>query len=337
MFLLLATACAAPTGAHSLLGDPTPIGNEPTLAPTTAAPTTAAPATTLVPSTTTSAPAVAGPPPRPYAVGWTSLDLTDPSRPTGTQKGRHLPTLVFYPSTGSDPASETQSAPPLFHSWPLVVFAHGYNVTPLTYHDLLHHLASSGFVVAAPSFPLETQGGPLDERDLQNEPGDIRFVIDRVLPAGGVLHGMVDPARIGLAGHSDGGEAVLGEAYLPGVADARVGPVVAMSAEGILNGAALPATPKHELLVIQGSVDTVNPPAKADRLYASAPGPKGYLHLLGAGHLPPFTDADQWRPVAEAVTVDWLDAWFGGPASVGIAGRLGHDGDVPGTSVIQLG
>lgn len=337
---LLATACAAPVGRHSLIGDPTPIGNEPTLAPTTSVTTTTVPETTTTvgAATTTSAPP--SPPRRPYAVGWTSLDLTDPSRATAGRPGRHLPTLVFYPSAGSDPASETPSAPPLSGGWPLVVFAHGYNTTPLTYHDLVHHLASAGFVVAAPSFPLETAGGPLDENDLSNEPGDIKFVITRVLGAsadGGLLHQMIDPTRIALAGHSDGGEAVVGEAFLPGVDDPRVGPVIAMAAQGILNGSPLAASPRHALLVVQGTADTINPPARGDRLYAAAPNPKAYLRLLGAGHLPPVADPTPWRPVVEAVAVDWLDAWFGGPNSGGAAGRLGHDGDIPGTSSIQLG
>lgn len=334
--------CSTPSGGHSLIGDPTPIGNVSTIpvteAPTTTlAPTTTTPPTTLAP-TTTAAPA--GPPPRPYAVGWTELNLVDPSRPTGSTPGRKLPTLVFYPAVGTNPAAEIPGAPGLYHSWPLVVFAHGYNVTPLTYHDLLHHLASAGFVVAAPSFPLEAAGGPLDESDLSNEPADIKFVITEVLAAGrgpGVLTGMIDPAKIGLAGHSDGGEAVLGEAYLPGIADARVGPVVAMSAAGILNGNRLPASPKHPLLVVQGTADTINPPAKADALFASAPSPKAYLHLLGAGHLPPIADPNQWRPVVEATIVDWFDAWFSGPNQASAAGRLGHDANVGGTSQIALG
>ena len=148
---------------------------------------------------------------------------------------------------------------------------------------------------------------------------------------------MIDPSKVGLVGHSDGGEAVIGAAYLPGVADGRVGPVVAISAAGVLNGGKLPITPKHDLLVVQGTADTVNPPAKADTLYASAPSPKAYLHLLGAPHLPPVADANQWRPVVEATIVDWLDAWFTGPYQAGAAGRLGHDANIPGTSQIVLG
>ena len=347
----LLSACGSPGVHHSLLGDPSPVGAAlgtpaTTLVAATDAPTTAAP-TTLAPTTlgpTTAAPTTAAPdqrPARPYAVGTTGLDLTDTSRNADSQTGRHLPTVIFYPAVGNDPAPETASAPGLYRSWPLVIFAHGYNVTPLTYHDLLHHLAQSGFVVAAPSFPLETQGGPLDENDLRNEPGDIRYVITQVLAASGrsgVLSGLVDPGRIAVIGHSDGGEAALGVAYLAGESDNRIGPVVAMAAQAILNGDKVSAGPvRHSLLVVQGTADTINPPARADQVYASAPSPKAYLHLLGGGHLPPIVDNNQWRPVVEATVVDWLDAWFGPPNSVGVAARIGHDANVPGTASIQLG
>jgi predicted esterase len=332
-------ACAPAGPPHSLIGDTSPIGNQPVITTTSAPPTTAGPtSTTKAPAPPTTA--AAARPPRPYPVGWTSLNLTDPSRPTGSAPGRHLPTLVFYPAVGPGGGAETQGAPGLFHSWPLVVFAHGYDVTPLTYHDLLHHLAASGFVVAAPSFPLETEGGPLNENDLDNEPADIKFVITQVLAAGtraGVLGGMVDASRIALVGHSDGGEAVIGAAYLAGVADARVGPVVAMSAQGILNPNGMDRSQHHEILVVQGTADTINPPSLGDKLYAESPSPKAYLQLLGASHLPPIADANQWRPVVEAVVVDWLDAWFGGPYGPSAAGRLGHDGNIPGTSQIRLG
>ena len=99
--ILLAAACAPSGKGHSLVGDPTPIGGAtvatapppsayaaPTI--TTAAPTTLPPTTT-----TTAAPA----PQRPYPVGWTLLQLTDPSRTTVFVRGRHLPTYVFYPAS----------------------------------------------------------------------------------------------------------------------------------------------------------------------------------------------------------------------------------------------
>ena len=324
-----AVAAAAPTTP------PDPPASTVTAAPTTSTSTTA-PVSTRPP--TTPAPSRA---PRPYAVATTSLDLADPGRSTGSSPGRHLPTLVFYPAPGPAGPAERGGAAGLPGPWPLVVFAEGYNVTPLTYHDLIHHLAEAGFVVAAPAFPLETAGGPLDENDLQNEPGDISFVITQLLAASGRaggLSGLVDRSRIGVVGHSDGAEAALGAAFLPGASDNRIGPVVSAAGQAILNGDHVVSAPvRHPLLVVQGTEDTINPPERSDHLYATAPQPKAYLHLLGAGHLPPIADSTPWRPIVERTVVDWLDESFGGFNSAGASARLLTDGNVGGLASLSRG
>ena len=343
---LITAACAPSGGGHSLLGDPSPVGGQvPATAPppsalpvttTTAAPTT----TTRARTTTTTAAPAATRPPRPYPVGWTTLELTDRSRPTAFVPGRHLRTLVFYPAVGPGGSAESPNAPGLFDDWPVVLFAEGYDANLGYYHDVVHHLAASGYVVLFPFFPLATSGGPLNENDLVNEPGDITFVIDQAIAAGagaGILHGMLDAGHLALVGHSDGGEAVLGAAYLPGQIDGRVGPVVAASAAGVLLGNHGGSGVAHAVMVIQGTADTINPPAYGDRLYATTPAPKSYLQLFGAPHLDPFSTADQWHGVVEATIVDWLDAWIPGLYTASAAPRLGHDADLPGTSVIRLG
>src|SRR6476469_7805203 len=68
---------------------------------------------------------------------------------------------------------------------PLIVFAHGFALTPGTYSRLLRAWTRAGYVVAAPVFPLEdanAPGGP-DESDLINEPQDVSVVISRLLTA----------------------------------------------------------------------------------------------------------------------------------------------------------
>ncbi len=348
---LAATACAPSSGGHSLLGDPTPVGGQvPVTAPppsalaalTTTTSTSTPPTTVATTSTSTSSTtaAPASRPARPYPVGWTVLDLTDHSRTTAFLAGRHLPTYVFYPAVGPGGGAETTGAPGLFHSWPVVLFAEGYNGSLANYHDVVHHLAAAGFVVLFPLFPLETTGGVLNEADLVNEPGDVTFVFNQAIAAGngsGVLHGMLDSAHLAMVGHSDGAEAVLGAAYLPGQIDGRVGPVVAAAGQGVLIGNHGGSGVAHDVMVIQGTSDTINPPAYSDNLYATSPSPKSYLQLIGAPHLEPFSTNDRWHGVVESVIVDWLDAWIPGLYSSSAAGRLGHDGNVPGTSVIRLG
>ncbi len=95
--------------------------------------------------------------PGPFAVGITTLTLVDPSRPTaasGAYAGspvRTLVTDVYYPSTtGGRGAPLDPSGGP----FPLLVFAHGLGGARTNFAATLTHLASRGYVVVAPDFPL---------------------------------------------------------------------------------------------------------------------------------------------------------------------------------------
>ena len=95
-----------------------------------------------------------------------------------------LVTYVRVPTRGQAP-------------YPLVVFGHGFALTPHVYARLLDTWARSGYVVAAPVFPVENPnapGGP-DERDLVNQPGDMSFVVSQLTAPTSPLHGIVDPKR----------------------------------------------------------------------------------------------------------------------------------------------
>lgn len=207
--------------------------------------------------------------------------------------------------------------------WPLLVFAHGYNVGPQTYLHLCQVWASAGFVVAAPEFPLTdpaVAGAALDEGDLGQQPGDVRFVITSLLSPAGPIAGRIDPGRIGVAGHSDGGETALAIGFLPGQADPRVRAVMAMSVQLIPAQVARPGLP---ILVSQGDHDTINPPAWGQAVYNQAAAPRWFLRLLGAGHLPPYAGGSVWQPVVDQVTVDFLNRYLAGTGS---AAKLAADG-----------
>src|SRR6187399_2754503 len=92
---------------------------------------------------------------------------------------------------------------------PLVVQAHGFlaNRTGGTY--VARHLASRGYVVIAATHPTTTlfaRGGP-KIADVIRQPGDISFLIDRMLAADTGVPEVppIDPARIAVMGHSLGG------------------------------------------------------------------------------------------------------------------------------------
>lgn len=150
------------------------------------------------------------PPPRPpssFAVGLRVLQLVDPSRtihlPDGSVEPRTLRTYVRYPALGPAGGTDLRNAPAarIDGPFPLVIFGHGFAVTPGLYAHLLQTWTHAGYVVAAPVFPLgnaNAPGGP-NESDLVNQPADMRFVISQLLAtssdASGPLAGLIDSDR----------------------------------------------------------------------------------------------------------------------------------------------
>jgi dienelactone hydrolase len=204
---------------------------------------------------------------------------------------RPLATVVRYPAAGGP--------------YPLVVFGHGFALTPADYGRLLTAWAEAGFVVAAPVFPLGNANAPggATESDLVNQPRDMSFVITRVLAA---LGGRVDPSRIAVAGHSDGGITALAVAYDRRFRDPRIRAAI------VLSGARLagmgPFPPRGPaLLGVQGTADDLNAPATTAAYFALAPRPKFLLWLVGASHLRPYTDEEPQLGVVEQATIAFLD------------------------------
>jgi dienelactone hydrolase len=221
--------------------------------------------------------------------------------------------------------------------FPLVVFGHGFAVTPALYARLLQSWARAGYVVAAPLFPLENAdapGGP-DESDLTNQPTDMSFVISHMLAASsagsGPFTGLVDSTHIAVTGQSDGGDTALAVAYDPTYRDPRV------SAAVILSGAEIPGVggftfPRGSppLLATQGTADTVNPPSSTNAFFDIAQRPKYLLKLLGAEHLAPYSDQQPQLGIVKRVTIAFLDGYL--KHRPGTLQRLISLGSVPGTA-----
>ncbi len=251
------------------------------------------------------------------------LRLVDTSRtivlPNGTTEPRTLVTYVRYPALGAPGRVDLPDAPAAHADgpFPLVVFGHGFDVTPALYARLLQSWARAGYVVAAPVFPLENAnapGGP-DESDLVNQPADMRFVISRMLAASGAssgpFAGLIDPTRIAVAGQSDGGDTALAVAYNPAFRDPRV------KAAMILSGAEIPGVGgftfppgSPPLLATQGTADTVNLPSATNAFFTVARRPKYLLSLIGAEHLPPYSDQQPQLTIVERVTSAFLDGYL---------------------------
>ncbi len=270
-------------------------------------------ATARTPSTTSSPPPPADRPLRGLAVTPSDVGLVDTGRPvvSGGQTlsdERALPTRLWSPA-GPGP-------------FPLVVFVHGYDTGPLDYARFCSTLASSGYVVAAPSFPLEdpARGYPLDRTHLADEAGDVSFVVTSLEQRAGSLD--LAPGAVAVAGHSDGADVALLIAYGRGTVDARVTAVVADAPDPLPSAATMSTVP---LLLIQGTADSVVPYASSQTVFAQVAAPVVYLSLVGADHLPPIGGGTPWTGVLDTAVARFLDA------------AVAHRGPGPGSLAVQVG
>ncbi len=275
-----------------------------------------------------------------FAVGEIVVIYTDRRRhvtlPDGRSVPRSLTTIIRYPAVGSPSRNDLLAAAPAKSAgpFPLIVFAHGFDITPTPYAPMLRAWVRAGFVVAAPIFPLTNAaapGGP-NESDLVNQPTDMSVVITRMLAGNarshGILSGLITPREVAVTGQSDGGSTALAAAYNIHYFDRRV------RAAMILSGARIPGVdgydfpePSPALLAVQGTGDTVNAPSSTDRYFTLARQPKFLLSLLGAPHLGPYTDEQPQLGIVERVTVAFLDRYL--KHQPGARARMWKDGDVP--------
>ncbi|MFC6009640.1 chlorophyllase/cutinase-like alpha/beta fold protein [Nocardia lasii] len=168
------------------------------------------------------------------------------------------PGVVFTPESGLD--------------LPAVAFAHGWLTSADNYKGLLEHIASWGFVVAAP----DTERGPIPSHlDLGADLLTTVDIVTKVRLGDGTLS--VRPDRVALAGHGMGaGAAVIA------AAQRRVAAVVALfpaptspSAEGIA-----PELDTPGLILAGGDLDSANSDARA--LAAAWSGPSFLRTIDGA-------------------------------------------------------
>ena len=260
----------------------------------------------------------------PFPVDEIDLTYVDSTRSmslrSGAREPRRLVTRVLVPAA---PTGERVPGP-----FPLIVFGHGFALSPQTYWSLLTAWARAGYIVAAPVFPLEnsaTPGGPT-QVDLSNQPGDMAFIITRLLEATAAgrppLGGLIDANRIAVAGHSDGGDSALALAEGPN-RDHRV------SAALIMAGAELPGVGLDgggpPLLAIQGTADPVNAPAATDAFFGALGRPKYLVRLLGASHIPPYSSQQPQLSVVQRVTLAFLDRYLkGGRSAADALSRAGN-------------
>jgi dienelactone hydrolase len=251
----------------------------------------------------------------------TFVDTTRATSPNGSFAGapsRTLPTQFWYPAEGQAGDAPTADATPdRGHGpYPMVLFAHGYDVTPDFYASLLERWAAAGYVVVAPTFPIlsGTPGGA-SHVDYERTFADGSFVITQVLGLGGgdPLAGLVDPERVAAAGHSDGEVISFGLGFLQCCRDPRVKSVIAMA--GDLSNANNPhvrdtGTPILHVMETNDEYDPYPHSVEWDRANLTSP---RWMVSLNSSHVPPYTQpGDPAFELVSRITIAYLDGTLKG-------------------------
>jgi len=250
-----------------------------------------------------------------YGGGERRITFSEPAHVgvTGQHLGeRSVLTLIRYPvrrgSSGSWPAGGP---------FPLIMFAPGFMQCSSTYEDLLQSWASAGYVVASVDFPRTDclVGSAAYEPDLVNQPGDVSYVLSRLLSLNaqhhGFLSGQLNPHEVAATGQSDGGDTVAALAGNTCCQDHR------LKAVAVLSGAEWPPMPgpyfagkAPPMLFVQGNADTINPPWTSVQLYrADKASPRYYLDLYGADHMVPYTGDNPVERLVARVTLAFFDRY----------------------------
>ena len=259
----------------------------------------------------------------PFPIGVRTINLVDPSRLNVQGTGpRPVTVEVYYPSTAAAVAGVPKDivrvfgidivATPAFRdvdrapgTFPVVLFSHGNGGIRFQSFFFTAHLASHGFVVVTPDHHgntfVDALLGVVDPASAVNRPRDMSFLIDQLLAfngeSGNFFEGAIDPARIGLSGHSFGGYttfAVAGGAFPLGTfTDARVKAILPQAPSATVFPDAFFATIHVPALIVGGSIDETTPfPQNQQRPFDHLPAGAsvvGLAQLTSGGH---FTFSD---------------------------------------------
>jgi predicted dienelactone hydrolase len=230
-------------------------------------------------------------------VGETSVTLVDTSRPTmpnGTFPGtpdRTLPTAVWYPTAPGAGGPDAPLAPD-GRPFPLIVFGHALGSYNTQSTFLTTHLASHGYIVAAPAFPLMKLGAPGGSTiaDVPAQVGDATFLIDSFLSFSSDAQNRfadgVDGTRIGMSGHSGGALTTLVATYDARLREPRIKAAVAFAPPACFLEAGYFDVAHVPLLIAEGDRDLlVAPTGDAGAAYARARPPKALVLVHGGTHL----------------------------------------------------
>eukprot|EP00298_Acanthocystis_sp_HF-20_P009367 c18262_g1_i3.p1 GENE.c18262_g1_i3~~c18262_g1_i3.p1 ORF type:complete len:861 (+),score=336.60 c18262_g1_i3:42-2624(+) len=231
--------------------------------------------------------------PGPFKVGWQKM-LMKPST------GLEFDSIVVYPSL----TVGWQAAPDPNHGpYPVIVFGHGYSTEADSYMSTLEHLASWGYIVAAPEVPA------LHHARYATEMSTCFTHLEKVnTDPQSLFRGLIDHKHYGIFGHTAGA----GAAIVAASKDPRIRCVVALAPVDTMPSSILTVKNVHVPVNIIAAKDDWL--AAADKnsvpIYKNANPPKQF-HVLAGGANAYFYDGEGvHRQRQLRISRFFLTTWF---------------------------
>ncbi len=227
-----------------------------------------------------------------YGVGTATMTFT---RQTAAGP-RALKTLIQYPTDAAPGTSPQDGAAPAVGRFPIVILSHGSGGEPQFHQYLTRHLASWGFIIAAPEHPGNTLADcfPCDTKSVlasaKLRPDDVTFVLDQMLALkddpSQPLGGAVDGEKTAIAGHSFGGWTAIFAAPT-----GRFSVAIALAPGAPETLLVRATTVRIPTLVMAGGRDEIVPIGGVRKLYEALPADTAKtLVTLPEGHHLSFVD-----------------------------------------------
>lgn len=207
-----------------------------------------------------------------YLTGTRTVTFIDPAR-----SNRSIPTDLYYPANTAGANVPLAAGT---DSFPVVVFGHGFTITPSAYAKLADSLARSGYIVALPN----TETGLAPSHD--NFGKDIAFLASAI-PAQSFVSTSFLYQRVwqrsAVAGHSMGG----GCSFLAAASGRPEIKALFNFAAAETNPSAIGAAASVNVptLIFSGSNDCIVPPSTQQSMYTAVIAScKTYLNITGGTH-----------------------------------------------------
>lgn len=223
-------------------------------------------------------------------------------------RDRSFPCEIWYPAAVRHTPRDAAALP---GTYPLIVYSHPSGAHRRAATFLCTHLSSHGYVVAA----LDHREDETPDRKIADRVPDVRFLLDHLLDGPAWDPGVrLDPARIGIVGHSFGGWTALAA---PDV-EPRIHAVVALAPggasrrkPGILPLTLAFAWPRDvPTLYLVAEDDTYLPLAGMYELYERTPATRQMVVLRRADHYHFMDDLEALHEAARAMPLTGELAWI---------------------------